>query len=80
MYTNGDVAPTRMDASDFDSSKYWGISIWHTRKDRMPIVILRKKTPPYHYCVAHRMNTMFFLTFEEAEEFCTKRGYRKDSE
>ena len=63
-----------LNPSDYSDRYYDGIQIRKTPKNSLVLIMRSKETAPMDWKVVYGFSSVFFHTFEEAAEFCSRRG------
>ena len=75
-FVNKEMAVTNLKAKDCDSRSYVGRRIY-LQQDGSPVALLRSRTNnPANWCVQTAKASMFFLSEQEAVDYCRQRGYK----
>jgi len=65
-----------LNPSDYSDRNYDGVQIRKSQNDNLVLIMRSKQTAPMDWKVVYGFSSVFFHTFEEAADFCSKRGMK----
>ena len=65
-----------LNPSDYSDKYYDGVQLRKSPKDNLVLIMRSKHTAPMDWKVVYGFSSVFFHTFEEAADFCSKRGMK----
>lgn len=65
-----------LNPSDYSDRFYDDIQIRKSPKNNLVLIMRSKETSPMDWKVVYGFSSVFFHTFEEAADFCSRRGMK----
>ena len=65
-------------AADIETEKYEGRKLLRSSRGETAVLMKSKDNAPVTWCVAYRSSGLYFLSYQDAMDYCRKHGFKDE--
>ena len=69
---------TNLKAADIETDKYEGRKLLRSPRGETAVLMKSKDNAPVTWCVAYRSSGLYFLSYQDAMDYCRKYGFKDE--